>query len=463
MMFRFVVGVLALVGFVAAIPVDNGVQGDPEIECGASAIIVNFNTQNPFEGKIYVKGLSDVPECRSEDRGRQVAGITLPFGACGTSRMRSLNPRGVFVSTEIVISFHPLFLTKVDRAYKIQCFYMEADKTVDTELEVSVLTTGQDFSQGVAIMPVCRYDILDGGPSGPIIDFAIVGQQVYHKWTCDTETVDTFCMVVHSCYVDDQAGDRVDLIGPDGCAVDVYLLNNPEYLTDLMAGVEAHVFKYADRSGLYFQCQITIIIKEPGLDCPRPNCATPPGRGGPRPAGPQPAPVANAFPLVAGSPYLPLGGSAAQRPAFNRVPAPAQRPGPRSGAFGQRRPGPGRRAPFARRPFDAPALKADLPADAKAAKRAKRDTDKIEFDDYAAGTMDVRFDLKTLDIDENTDAMPDALKDLQKHHYAIQTTSEQQFCVSLTFFVVFLSLVLALLFSVVVVLVFVRSRVSRKL
>ncbi len=68
-------------------------------------------------------------------------------------------------------------------------------------------------------------------------------------------------MIVHSCYVDDNNGDRVDLIGPDGCAVDIYLLNNPEYPSDLLAGVEAHVFKYADRPQLYFQCQITIVVK----------------------------------------------------------------------------------------------------------------------------------------------------------------------------------------------------------
>ena len=59
-----------------------------------------------------------------------MAGITLPFDSCGVNRVRSLNPKGVFVSVTVIISFHPLFLTKVDRAYRIQCFYMEADKTV---------------------------------------------------------------------------------------------------------------------------------------------------------------------------------------------------------------------------------------------------------------------------------------------------------------------------------------------
>lgn len=29
----------------------------------------------------------------------------------------------------------------------------------------------------------------------------------------------------------------------------------------MMGGVETHVFKYADRDDLYFQCQISIFVK----------------------------------------------------------------------------------------------------------------------------------------------------------------------------------------------------------
>jgi hypothetical protein len=87
-------------------------------------------------------------------------------------------------------------------------------------------------------------------------------------------------MTVHSCFVDDGNGDRVDLIQENGCAIDRFLLNNLEYPTDLMAGVEAHVFKYADRAQLFFQCQITINIKDPGSECTRPQCAAPTGVAG---------------------------------------------------------------------------------------------------------------------------------------------------------------------------------------
>ncbi|CAJ0931971.1 unnamed protein product, partial [Mesorhabditis belari] len=272
---RFLVVFLLYATAVMAIPIDNGVEGDPEIECGPTSVIINFNTRNKFEGQVYVKGLHDKDECKNTEGGRQVAGIELPFDTCNVARTRSLNPKGIFVTTTVVISFHPQFITKVDRAYRIQCFYMEADKTVSTQLEVSEMTTA--LQTQVVPMPICKYEILDGGPTGEPVQFATIGQQVYHKWTCDSETTDTFCAVVHSCTVDDGNGDTVQILNEEGCALDKFLLNNLEYPTDLMAGQEAHVYKYADRSQLFYQCQISITIKEPNSECPRPQCPEPTG------------------------------------------------------------------------------------------------------------------------------------------------------------------------------------------
>lgn len=277
MVIREFILLITLAAIASAIPVDNGVEGEPEIECGPTSITVNFNTRNPFEGHVYVKGLYEQEGCRNDEGGRQVAGIVLPFDNCNVARTRSLNPRGIFVTTTVVITFHPFFVTKVDRAYRVQCFYMEADKTVSTQIEVSDITTA--FQTQVVPMPICRYEILDGGPTGAPIQFATIGQQVYHKWTCDSETVDTFCAVVHSCFVDDGNGDTVQILNDEGCALDKFLLNNLEYPTDLMAGQEAHVYKYADRSQLFYQCQISITIKEPNSECARPTCSEPQGFG----------------------------------------------------------------------------------------------------------------------------------------------------------------------------------------
>ncbi|CAG9539277.1 unnamed protein product [Cercopithifilaria johnstoni] len=291
-MLRLTAFCATLISLSYSIPVDNGVEGEPEIECGPTSITINFNTRNAFEGHVYVKGLYDQEGCHNDEGGRQVAGISLPFDSCNVARTRSLNPRGIFVTTTVVISFHPLFVTKIDRAYRVQCFYMEADKTVSTQIEVSEITTA--FQTQIVPMPVCRYEILDGGPTGQPIQFATIGQPVYHKWTCDSETVDTFCAVVHSCFVDDGNGDTVEILNADGCALDKYLLNNLEYPTDLMAGQEAHVYKYADRSQLFYQCQISITIKEPNSECARPQCSEPQGFGAVKTSGTAVKPAAAA-------------------------------------------------------------------------------------------------------------------------------------------------------------------------
>lgn len=109
-------------------PVDNGVEGPPEIVCGTGSVTVSFNTRNPFEGHLYVKNHFSTPGCRTDtpitNGGKLVAAIELPFDKCSVTRTRSLNPKGVFVSAVLIISFHRYFETKVDRAYNIQCFYM---------------------------------------------------------------------------------------------------------------------------------------------------------------------------------------------------------------------------------------------------------------------------------------------------------------------------------------------------
>lgn len=75
-----------------------------------------------------------------------------------------------------------------------------------------------------------------------------------------------------------------------------------------MAGQEAHVYKYADRSQLFYQCQISITIKEPNSECPRPQCAEPQGFGAQKVG----AADAAAAPAAA-------GGAAAAAPAQLRL------------------------------------------------------------------------------------------------------------------------------------------------
>ncbi|CAJ0565582.1 unnamed protein product, partial [Mesorhabditis spiculigera] len=260
--------------------VDNGVIGDPFLDCGDGHIEIRFDTRTPFRGLVFVEDKLNDPACRSppaDGDGVRNTSLRIGFEECAVHKRFSESPRGLFVTTRVIIAFHPEFLTKVDRLYQVQCFYMEMERRLEKQIEISMAPPTMHTAN--IPMPVCKYEVLDGSPNGPPVLYTTVGQMVYHKWTCESQYNDTFCMTVHSCTVNDGNGDVVRLLDEKGCAQDKYLLNNLEYISDLMAGREAHVYKYADRENMYFDCEITISIKEPGQEfCEYPTCPEPPRR-----------------------------------------------------------------------------------------------------------------------------------------------------------------------------------------
>ncbi|VDM29433.1 unnamed protein product [Toxocara canis] len=104
--------------------------------------------------------------------------------------------------------------------------------------------------------------VLKGGANGEAVKYAVIGEVVYHKWTCSGAHDNAYCMTVHSCTVDDGQGSRQQIIDPAGCATDRYLLKNLEYLDQLSAGQEVYVFKFADRSSVFFTCQIRLELRD---------------------------------------------------------------------------------------------------------------------------------------------------------------------------------------------------------
>lgn len=47
------------------------------------------------------------------------------------------SPRGLFLSTNVVVAFNPEFLTKNDRVFKVQCFYMEMERRIQKVIQIS--------------------------------------------------------------------------------------------------------------------------------------------------------------------------------------------------------------------------------------------------------------------------------------------------------------------------------------
>ncbi|KHJ45900.1 hypothetical protein D918_04112 [Trichuris suis] len=112
--------------------------------------------------------------------------------------MEKANPKGLSVSTTLVISFHHAFITSLDRAFNVQCSYVEEDLIMTQNMDVS-------------------------------------------------------------------------------CSKDNFILTDLSYLGDMEAGVESHIFKFADKPHVYFTCQVRLLIKreQPSQVCPKPICSFP--------------------------------------------------------------------------------------------------------------------------------------------------------------------------------------------
>ncbi|KAI6176416.1 Cuticlin-1 [Aphelenchoides bicaudatus] len=75
---------------------DNGILGDPYVNCGGDFIEVRFDTRNTFKGSIFVKDQLEWPECRSspiDSNGFSArnASIRLNFKDCNLERRRSVS------------------------------------------------------------------------------------------------------------------------------------------------------------------------------------------------------------------------------------------------------------------------------------------------------------------------------------------------------------------------------------
>uniref|UniRef100_A0A915N673 ZP domain-containing protein n=1 Tax=Meloidogyne javanica TaxID=6303 RepID=A0A915N673_MELJA len=199
-------------------------MGKAEVECGQEEIEVVFLTEDLFQGRVFVVGHSNETGCSSRDIGKKSTSIIVKKDNCGVVTIRSQNPPGLFVN-----------------GYEISCFYMEAAKTVTFPISVEPNTL-QPFTE-FAEMPRCRYEVVDPTTQEPV-SVVSVGNKLLHKWTCDSTATDLWCMVVHSCFVEDGSGTEFQILTDEGCAIDRYLLDNLEYGPGpLQAQKEAHAFK----------------------------------------------------------------------------------------------------------------------------------------------------------------------------------------------------------------------------
>ncbi|KRZ69215.1 Cuticlin-1 [Trichinella papuae] len=345
-----------------AILLENGLIGEPAIECHPNAVQVTFQTENPFQGHVYVRGHYENEDCRRDyANGKDTIVVTqVHFSRCGVRRQRTklnfrerkqhayknnadmmkfdpngtwcslrssdhicicssqlklevviaecehrniflisphhslkifpnlamvnckllikgknfakcqhlamTNPKGLSMITTLIITFHRTFVTATDRAFNVQCFYMEEDKIVTQNMDVSGIPTS-DLDMNPP-EPTCSYHVLRGGRAGVVVSHGKVGDPVYHRWMCIYPMpVALWMMEKENC--------SMSLMKMGNCSKDIMILPDLIYLNDMEAGIDTTIFKFADKPHIYFTCQVRLSIKRENKNqiCQKPTCS----------------------------------------------------------------------------------------------------------------------------------------------------------------------------------------------
>ncbi|CAJ0930368.1 unnamed protein product, partial [Mesorhabditis belari] len=233
---------------------DNAVTSPPQLLCNEDVILLRVQTSKPFKGLLYVDGQSGREQCRLEFPGNNepAAQIAIRLGDCGMRRERQLT--GVNYRMRLVVSFHPLFRTGIDRSFQIRCFYAMADTTVAAEMDVSTRPP-ENLEQGSLLNPECAFSVRRDSFDGPPVDLLTVGEKIFYRWDCKPFPTRKLGMLIRGCAII-AAGTTVELIDGRGCPL-VPFMNPLVYQSDLLtAYAEVRAYSIRDIDKAYVRCQI---------------------------------------------------------------------------------------------------------------------------------------------------------------------------------------------------------------
>uniref|UniRef100_A0A1I8AWQ7 ZP domain-containing protein n=1 Tax=Steinernema glaseri TaxID=37863 RepID=A0A1I8AWQ7_9BILA len=250
-----------------AIAFENAVEEEPTIDCQHNQIRLFVKTSKQTPSHIFAKGHFGKEGCSFSG----ASNATFSLDGCNMLRKREVGPKGLSYSMTVIIQLHPLFITKVDRAYNVRCFYMESDKEVSNGITVNELST--ETLEVNNEVPKCSYTLHRDSPNGPIIKYSSVGDVIYHVWSCESEI---YSMLVHDCGILNGQGRNEGVIDSDGCSTDNSIMPELSYSdAGTRTFTASSAFNFPDSTTVFFNCKIKLCVRnEEGC-----NALTPPKCG----------------------------------------------------------------------------------------------------------------------------------------------------------------------------------------
>ncbi|MFH4973371.1 hypothetical protein AB6A40_000080 [Gnathostoma spinigerum] len=230
--------------------------------------------ENPLNtvARVFVKDQSANPDCSQlyepkDDYDALMFRIQL--NSCGMQRVRQ-QTNLISFSVTVIISFHPLFVSKFDRAYRLTCDYIKRPEKPTRNFTAGLGIRGIDenlVDTQIADDTECIYTLSIGGKSidsSESVHFVRIGDPIEHHWKCPN-LLPTEFFVIHDCFVNPEfsRGNDPMIVDHFGCPSDPLAMEQIDYSGDGHSAVGKHsAYKFADYPNILFRCSLTICRRD---------------------------------------------------------------------------------------------------------------------------------------------------------------------------------------------------------
>lgn len=257
-------------------PIKDNILAEMKVVCQSDSILLNVQTNKPFNGMIYAKDVPSNSKCVSEYNSATNLTYRLPLKSCGTLFAEADD--GIEYYNTIMVQPHIRLMTNQGKGYHIRCKYQTRERTIaNTQFNVSASFLMADGQQavsppliGTASMPSCTMKIFRSGRDD-VADSVKIGDKLIMVIEIDQQ--DMYGIKITNCVVRDGMNmAQQQLIDDSGCPIDETIMPKFEYANNFtQAAVSFPAHKFPHTSSVYYQCNVRLCINANG-GCEQTNC-----------------------------------------------------------------------------------------------------------------------------------------------------------------------------------------------
>ncbi|CCD72202.2 ZP domain-containing protein [Caenorhabditis elegans] len=254
---------------------ENRIVGKPFVSCRSDAISLVAETEDFFEGQIYVKGSRGTPSCsKSYQITQNSTALELKINAqelekCGFRAWPKPNSKMWLLSGQVIVAFHPTLVTPSDRAFRAHCEFEDFKRK--TEIGIENLIQEHELILGNFQLPKISMHILPAGEESLTTktqNFEAneqkvlnVGDPIMFEWKLEQEH-GIFGIQLERCSAESENGKGMKIL-ENGCSLDEELISDTTYSQDFSKIYATSLaFKFPEEYEVFIRCAVRTCVKK---------------------------------------------------------------------------------------------------------------------------------------------------------------------------------------------------------